>query len=149
MPKLTLYKQVRLDGGERTGLAIDNVLRLATFVSGSDDYDPALSWYLDVRCEGASVPSDPEEARAWLLNHAALFESGLHRLADELKAGVDAGIYPAQRLMEHPPEGAAVKFVCSAMRRLSGLEIAAHIEQTANEWSALVRGLGVAEAVGV
>ena len=150
MAKLTFYRQIRQDAGSRLGLVINNVLRLMDFSPGStEEPDPALSWYLDVRCEGAGVPADPEQARDWLLRHASHFQQGLHRFADELRAGIDTDIYPVQRVMPNPPADATVKLFCSAMRRLKALHIAEEIDQTAQEWDALLNKLAITEAVGV
>ncbi len=149
MAKLTFYRQVRQDDASRTGLAIDNVLRMMDFTPGSPEPDPALSWYLDVRCEGNGVPNEPEQARAWMLRHAPLFQQGLHCFADELKTGIDTDIYPVQRVMPSPPPDATVKLVCSAMRRMKALDIAEQIERMGADWNALLNKLAITEPIGV
>ena len=141
MAEMTFYKQVRQDDGVRVGLTIDGVHRFMDFRPGPGEPDPALNWYLDVRCAGPNVPEDPEQARQWLLDNGPAVKETLNRLADELRAGMDADIYPLSRPVPNPPAGATVRIVCSAVRRTTALDIADRLRETAGEWDSLLRGL--------
>jgi len=148
MAKLNFYRQTRQDGGSRTGLEINNVLRLMNFVPGTGDPDPALAWYVDVRCDGNGVPAEKEPARLWLLQNAPRFQDGLHRIAEELQRGIDDDIYPVQRVMLNPPAESTVKLVCSAMRREEARDIAQKIEMMKSEWDGLVNRLNESDVNG-
>ena len=138
MTKLTFYHQVRADGGERTGIDSDESQLLHFFQPGRGEADPALLWYLDVRCEGDGLPDDGTVARDWFLTHQAFFVSQLTKVADEeLSAGFDAEMRPFQREIV-APDGTRVLIVVSAVRRLVAREIAKNIRQVSQNWKSLM-----------
>ena len=52
MPNLTFYRQKRVDGGVRTGVELDGETVASLFEEGDPERDPALLWFVDLRCEG-------------------------------------------------------------------------------------------------
>src|SRR3954451_9524953 len=96
MPDLTFYRQKRVDGGVRTGIDIDGVTVCEDFEEGDEERDPALRWYVDLRCSGDSLPHDADLAREWLLEHEEMIRDGFSRYASQLAAGADRDDYPLQ-----------------------------------------------------
>lgn len=144
MSKLTFYHQVRVDGGERTGIDADDTELLHFFQPGAseEEHDPRLLWYVDVRCEGDRLPGDASGARDWFLQNQPFFVQELTRIAEEeLDVGFDAENRPYQREVGGAPDGARVLIVVSAVRRLVGREVADHVRQMANQWSQLLNQL--------
>jgi len=141
MPKLTFYKQARVDGGIRTGIDIDGTTVFGRFARGGEESDPALSWYVDVRAEGRSLPDSPEEARHWFLEQAPVIKSGLIELADKLESGVDIESWPIAWPLVRGPKGARINIVVSAMRRPEALAIAAVLKDLASEWEKTLQKL--------
>src|SRR5688572_19819247 len=100
MTQLRFYRQVRYDGGMRSGIGIDEQPVLHEFCAGSDESDPALLWYVDIDLEGSRLPSDPAEGRAWLLAHADAIRSGLRLAAQRLAIGLDdTGSWPYRMVL--------------------------------------------------
>src|SRR5438874_10628438 len=96
MHTLSFYRQARQDGGVRTAIEVDSETTFHQFEPGSEESDPALLWYVDLRCEGEDLPSEPEDARKWLLANADLIKHGFRLLADKVAAGVDWSVYPVE-----------------------------------------------------
>src|SRR5262249_45375163 len=94
MPKISFYQKKRRDGGIRTGIDIDRESVLGCFQSGPEESDPVLLWFVDLRCEGARLPTTPEEARQWLLDHSALIHQAFQKLIAEIRAGIDFNTWP-------------------------------------------------------
>ncbi len=147
MAMLSFYRQVREDGGIRTGIELNGTTVFERFESGGDDYDPALVWYVDIRCESNNLPQAAEEARDWLQRHGKYIRDGLPVLAAKLQAGVDVGSYPLRWQVPNVPEGLRVTVVCSALRRVPGLEIAKVLNEIGESWVELVKGLPSAHAL--
>jgi hypothetical protein len=141
MAMLIFYRQVREDGGIRTGIELNGTTVFERFESGGDDHDPALVWYVDIRCEGTNLPQTAEEARDWLQRHGMYVRDGLPVLADKLRAGVDVGSYPLRWQVPNVPEGVRMTVVCSALRRVPGLEIANVLNEIGFRWEELVKDL--------
>jgi hypothetical protein len=141
MAMLIFYRQVREDGGIRTGIELNGTTVFERFESGDDDYDPALVWYVDIRYEGTNLPQTAEEARDWLQRHGMYVRDGLPVLADKLRAGVDVGSYPLRWPVPNVPEGVRMTVVCSALRRVPGLEIASVLNEIGSRWEDLIKDL--------
>ena len=141
MAAVTFYKQVRADGGVRVGIEIDGSIVFHQFDKGTEEFDHALVWHIDVRCEGKPVPGTPEEARHWLLQVAPIVKKGLHDLATDLEVGLDIEPYPLRRSVAAAPANSTITIVCSAVHRLSGLQIAQELKKLATQWDKVVRKL--------
>jgi hypothetical protein len=137
--KISYYRQMRVDGAIRTGITVDDELVLHLFVNEPEEADPVLLWFVDIRCEGKSLPTGAEEARHWLLQQSAVVRKGLHDLADELRAGIDVDIWPLQRKVSGAPRGVRMTIVCSASRRLVARNIAGVLREVAEIWEESIR----------
>jgi hypothetical protein len=76
MAQLLFYRQKRVDGGVRTGLDLDREEIAEHFEEGELERDPALLWYVDLRCDGPGVPADGEAALQWLIDYAPVIREG-------------------------------------------------------------------------
>lgn len=141
MPKLTLYRQARVDGGIRTEVEINGVTCWGLFAEGEGDPDPALLWYVDVRCEGEDLPTEPATARDWLLKQAPTMRQALAAVAEELSVGVDHDLWPLRREIAGLPTGVSGQIVVSAIRRLTERQISAAISDMSAHWTEFVTGL--------
>ncbi len=88
MPIITFYRQARQDGGLRTGIEIDHETLVGHFEDGPGAFNPLLTWYVDVECEGAGLPTTEAGVRDWLLSQAPTVTRGLHMVADEIGLGM-------------------------------------------------------------
>jgi hypothetical protein len=149
MATIWYYKNGRFDGGIRTGLDINDDRVFQRFVPGSEPEDPALEWFVDIKCEGPTLPTDPDIARDWFLAHVPLFQQRLEEVADRLDVGIDELSLPFVKSWPDADQGVAVQVRCSAIRRLSGLEIAHRLRTVASELEADVRSLPPAELVAL
>jgi len=145
MPKLSFYSQRRRDGGTRTGVDIDGAALLQHFEAGRKASDPVLLWFVDVRCEGPSLPATPDGARDWLLAQGETITAALERLADDIGPGLDVNVWPLHYPVSGTRKGVKMAVVCSAARRLAGREMAAVLKDLADHWEQYVRGLKAAE----
>jgi len=134
LAKIIYYKQAREDGGIRIGIEFEELSYFELFQNSAQERDPALRWWLEVRCEEAAPISSPEEARQWLLKHADFVKGGLKLLAEKLSAGLDRDFYPLEWEIPNPPEGIRATIVCSVARRVAGREIADALVETADHW---------------
>lgn len=141
MAKLVLYRQARNDGGVRTGIDVDESAALEDFVDGNGDHDPALKWYIDVRCEGEQLPPDPIAAWKWFSVNASYFRAALGEVADHLELGLDSEILPFQKQFCGPDAGVAVEIAISAVRRMQAREVAREIRALADGWEVLLASL--------
>ena len=149
MSKIGFYRQERLDGGVRTGIEINGEIALGRFESTGDDHDPALAWYVDVTCEGASLPDDPEPARQWLCTHSQVIRGGLKEMADTLRAGIDADSWPVKRKLSKAPRNVRITIACSAVRRWAAREMARVLRDIADKWEDRLRGLAPLQTTSV
>jgi hypothetical protein len=147
MPELTFYRQARRDGGLRTGIELDgSTTLLADFQEGlpelqDDPLAASLVWYVDVRCHGDDLPTEPEAARHWFLENRITIEEGLGALAEQVAVGTDDA-FPV-RWADFPgaPEGVQIEVVCSAIRCLERREIAKVLRQVASGFEGFLNEL--------
>jgi hypothetical protein len=141
MSTVTFYRQKRVDGGIRSGIDIDGISVLESFAKGKADYDPALAWYVDVRCQGKNLPDSPEPARRWLLEREETVREALDQLAEDLRAGLDIESWPLHRQIPAAPSGARMTIVCSAVRRINALKISDVLRQVGLNWRKFLTSL--------
>lgn len=139
MDKLTFYHQKRQDGGLRTGVDFNDERVLERYEPGDLPRDSALTWFVDIRCTGEALPSDPEAIREWFLNQSGPIQTALRQLAKDCSAGIDKD-WPLKRQIP-TSDGVTMAIYCSAMRRLSGREIAFVLGELEAKWPVLVRDL--------
>lgn len=122
-PRITFFRQMRVDGGVRTGLMMRGDTVAQRFDEGSEDEDPSLIWSVDLRCDGDALPDTAVGAKAWLLEHQALIQAGFREFADDLQAGSDpTGAYKLEwGRFRGVPEGVEMRIFCGAMRRVDAL----------------------------
>ena len=143
MSKLTFYHQKRRDGALRTGVELNDERILENYEPGDSPQDSALLWFVDVRCSGEPIPSQPEAVRQWLLERGGAVGPSLRQLAEDLAAGIDPD-WPVKK--EVPTaDGVSMVIYCSAIRRLSGREIAGILSALAEHWPLVVGALGTYE----
>jgi hypothetical protein len=135
---IVFYKQVRQDGGVRTGVEVGDTSVLHHFKEGSHEFDPALLWWADVRCDGRKLPDEPEEVRQWLLDNAESICAGFLELANKLQAGMDVDIYPLQHEVREAPSGVRMSVFCSAVRRLTARNMAQELQKLARNWKRIL-----------
>jgi hypothetical protein len=147
MRKLAFYRQQRRDGGIRTAIDVNDEAELGRFENEADfeHTDPVLAWWVDVRCEGPKLPTDPEKARQWFLDQADVIRRGLQTLAGEMKAGIDFDNWPVLWPVPKPPRGVRMIIACSASRRPVALEMPRILTDIAEHWEERVRNLGEVE----
>ena len=144
MPTITFVRQARRDGGVCTGIDIDDRAVLFRFEAGRRAEDPALLWYVDVRCEGPRLPRDVEAARQWLLRHEPQIRQSLETLARQAPDGLDPTEWPltvTKRL-----SGATITVACSAVRRVEAREMATVLRDVAEHWHDRLASLKVQHA---
>jgi hypothetical protein len=141
MPKIDFYRQKRVDGGVRTGVEVDGEGAFHQFEPGRRDSDPALLWFVDVRCQGRSLPTGAEAARRWLLDNTGVIQGGLRALAEEFRAGMDPGVYPLQWRIPGTAKGRRLTIVVSTHRRLVARRMAAALLDVAENWEERIRRL--------
>jgi len=135
---LNFYHQKRKDGGLRTGVESNGERVMESFKPGRIPPDSALKWFVDVRCRGRRLPSDPEAIRHWLLEHGDEIQRCLEMMAGELKTGIDPG-WPFAR--KTASNGVTIEIVCSAVRRLASREIGKVLLDLKNAWRKLIASL--------
>jgi len=138
--KINFYVQARVDGGRRSGIEVDGETVLGRFEEGSGEFDPALLWYVDVRCKGG-LPSEPGKARNWLLAQSELLVLEFKKLGDELQVGLDAGLWPLQRKVEGAPRDAEIIIVCSSLRSVASRDFGNILKQLAEGLPATLNSL--------
>lgn len=142
MPKLTFFHQVRVDGGVRTGIEIDDAIALEFFQTETEEFDPVLLWYVDIVCDGDNLPGEPETARQWFLDNERFFvDLLLVPAADELEIGFDPEVRPFRRIRDAAPGGCRAVMIASAMRRVHAREIAGNLRRVAESWRGLLTHL--------
>lgn len=145
MSKIVFFRQSRADGGVRTGLDIDEETILQRFEDGTGEVDPVLTWFVDLRCEGVSLPHETEKAYQWLLAHSTVITDGFLALANVLDLGLDTDVYPLSWDIPNPPAGVRMSIVCSAMRKSSGRRMKSILREVAEHWVEYVDELYRAE----
>lgn len=142
MPKLTFFRQMRMDGGIRSGLEYDGAVILEHFEPGADESDAALKWYMDARCVGPKlIFHEREPARQWMLDRKDILAPALVHLAQELKgAGIDIFL-PLHRALPAPAPGVKANLIVSGMRRQDALRIGNDVREFGQRWEDLLRSL--------
>jgi hypothetical protein len=143
MPTITFFRQARRDGGIRTGIDIDNQTVLSCF-EGAEEDDPALVWFVDVRCSGQRLPRDVEEARRWLERHEAQIAGVLEALAKRLPEGLDPSEWPL-KLTKRLTGQVSVTVACSAVRRVEARKLDQILRDIAKHWSDRLKSLDVVQ----
>jgi hypothetical protein len=150
MAGLTFFRQARIDGGVRTGIMLGESTILHRFEEGGADNDPALVWFVDLRCNGSGLPVDAEGARRWLIEHEGIIRGGFTRFAGELQAGADVDSYPLQwEGFKGAPDGVQMKIVCGATRRVDALRLADVLNDVAARWRQMIEELSPAIAISL
>jgi hypothetical protein len=149
MATIWYYKNVRFDGGVRTGLDVNDDRIFQEFRSGSEAEDPSLLWFVEVQCEGTSLPTEPDAAREWFLRHTPTTRAKLADVADRLTVGIDELSMPFVQSWTDASEHVTFRIRCSAIRRLSGLEIARHLREVAANLESEIRALPRADLLAV
>jgi len=139
-PKLTFYRQKRVDGGIRTGVEWLESSLLQHFEPGDDD-DSSLLWYIDLRFSGSRLPKGPDDVRDWLMKQKPWLGKALNNGAKDLEVGVDADVLPYLRNCREAPPGIVLTLAASAQRRVPALEIGEAVGQIGRDWTELVESL--------
>jgi hypothetical protein len=148
MHELTCYRQKRQDGGVRTAIELDGETVFHRFEEGSEEHDPALLWYVDLRCEGEQLPGEAEAARDWLLNHVGPIKQAFQQVEEKVSAGVDRSTTPLSWSDFPPtPDGTRMTIVCATIRRLTALDLAQILRDVREGWEERIRSLPAAHAV--
>jgi hypothetical protein len=145
MAKVTIYRQVRFDGGVRTGLAIDGTTLLHDYRPGTED-DAAVLWFVDLRFHEQQIPRDAELAREWLLAHAGEVKIVILSAADHLALGFDDELKPYDHVFQSPAIG-RIRVVASAIRRIDAQAMSQHLRELAAHFESDLRELRLLEAV--
>ncbi len=146
MTTINFYRQVRKDGGKRTGIEINGETVLGRFERGKKPEDSALLWFVDVRCSGGSLPDETEAARQWLLEKTPIIQAALSGIADELRAGIDFS-EPVSRKIPNAGKGITMHIFCSAILRLQALDMAKALAETSSRWADLINNLELLEPI--
>ena len=143
MPKFSVYRQERNDGGSRIGISFDDESDWQMFEPGPTDDDPTLRWYVDVRGEGDGVPGDSADLYDWLcgVEIAELVRTEACTFAAQLATGIDQAAWPVRHVVANPPEGMRLSLVTSAVRRIDAVEIADIVRRFAEDWPDLLERL--------
>jgi len=144
MPTITFFRQARNDGGVRTGIEVEGQTVLSRF-EGKEADDPALLWYVDVRCSGRRLPADAEGARRWLEKNSEAVAALINSLAARVPEGSDPSEWPL-RESKRLTDGASIVVACSAIRRVEAREIASILRDVAAHWLELLRSLKINRA---
>ena len=143
MATITFFRQAREDGGVRTGIETDDAVVWESFEPGESHDDPALSWYVDLRCESADLPEEADQVRKWLLENAAPICDAFRAAADKVRVGLDAQFEPFEFAIgpASSTEATTMRIVCSAIRRLDARAMAGKLDEIAEHWEKLLRQL--------
>lgn len=140
---LSFYRQERVDGGIRTGIMLGMTTIYERFEIDGEEWDPSLTWSVELRCGGPNLPSEVEAVKAWLLANEAQIRDGFRRFINLLEAGSDpTGDYPLQfDDFQDLQSGVTMKIVCTALRRYDALFLADHLNYVREHWTDLVNHL--------
>jgi hypothetical protein len=141
MDKLNFYRQKRRDGGVRTGIEFNDERVLELYEPGNLPQDSALLWFVDVRCSGKNLPSEPEAIRNWFLERGSAIQAALREFSRDLIAGIDPD-WPMRKTIVPSRNGVRIAIYCSATRRLSGREISEILSDLAKTWPHIIKHLG-------
>ena len=142
MTKLTFFHQKRRDAAVRTGIEVNDEMVLSRFTAGTEESNSALLWYIDVRCASAdSIPVEAPAARAFFYENEEAIKAGLRAMADELRAGMDADLWPLRRPVSGLPEGVTAEVVCSATKRITDGDLSRVLTDLASHWHEFIEEL--------
>ncbi len=150
MAKLVFYRQKRYDGGIRTGIELDNRPIAEHFDEEGmeSERDPALLWFVDVRCEGAGIPDDPDAAEDWLIDRSGTIREGLRRFADRLRVGADTDIYCLTwNEFDGLPADVHMMIACSAIRRIDARMMSSILNEIADKWDEIIQEIDLPQEV--
>jgi hypothetical protein len=144
--KVVFYRQKRRDGGIRTAIEVngENELGLEEGFDSAEP-DPVLLWWVDLRCEGKKLPTDPERVRQWLLAHGRVIRGALAALAEEIAAGVDFNSSPYLWPVPKPPRGVRMTVAVCALRRVDARAMRDVLADVADRWDEILNKLRVVE----
>jgi hypothetical protein len=135
MTEVRFYRQLRYDGGVRTGLGINDQPVLHEFRAGKDESDPAILWYADIALEGKGLPDDADDARQWLIDHADAIVKVLRTAAERLEIGLDdSSDWPYRVSISGLPRGTRGEIRVSSVRGLAEGELADRLSELADDW---------------
>ena len=146
MPKLNFFRQARVDGGIRTGIDIDGTTGIDRLERGTGEDDPALTWFVDLRCDGESVPTKLEEARQWLLDHKALVREAYVAFGKKLEVGMDPDVVPLQCEFPNAPPGVRMTTVCSSTGTIPARQMSETVKDIAEHWEQYLNQLPQVQA---
>jgi hypothetical protein len=149
MATIWYYKNVRYDGGVRTGIDINGERILHRFINSSEDEDPALLWFVDVECDGAELPTDPDAARNWLLAQIPTIQQRMNEVADHFEVGIDGLSAPYVKSWSDPANGVTIRIRCSAIHRLVGVDFSRRLREVATDMESDVQSLPIDELLMV
>jgi hypothetical protein len=136
MSDLVFYRQKRYDGGVRTGVEWEGMPLARHFDPPAGDRDPALLWFVDLRCSGPGIPNDPDAAFDWLGEQTSMIREGFRRFGEKLLVGADHDDDPLEWTdFGATPVGVALKLVCSATRRVDARDMSGVINDIGFHWS--------------
>src|SRR5208337_3106248 len=142
MSKVVFYRQLRMDGGYRTGLEVDEETGYGLFEEAETDDDPRLRWFVDLRCVGPKLPKSARFARARLLKNSPMIVDGFARCSQEVRAGSDPGLYAISWAeFKHAPEDVQMRIVLTAARRADAIGMPEVLAYIGSNWERLVRML--------
>jgi hypothetical protein len=131
-----------MDGGVRTGIELDGDTVYGLFEEGEDECNPALLWYVDLRCQGSKLPETARGARKWLIDHAKMISNGFSKCAVDIRAGIDPDIYPLfWDKFSDIPESIQLTIAISAIRRVNAIEMSKVVAEIDSRWIEIVRSL--------
>ncbi len=135
MSRLVFYRQKRNDGSIRTGVELDDETIAHQFEEPTGDRDPVLLWYVDLRCEGSGVPSEPKAAALWLLDQSLTIRHGFRRFAEKMRFGADVDLYSIRwSEFESLPDDVEMTIVCSASNRIAARGLAEILADIGDRW---------------
>ena len=148
MPKIVFYRQLRMDGGVRTGLEVDGETAYGLFEEGQTDDNPRLRWVVDLRCVGPRLPTSARGARNWLLKNTSVIADGFKRCSQDLRAGIDPDVNVVRwKDFEAVPESVQMEIVFTAARREDAIGMADVLARIGSNWERLVRMLAPVRVV--
>ncbi len=148
MATITFFIQTRQDSGVRSGVDVNGNSVLTRFNAGSgDEPDPAIRWYVDVRCSGMVLPSGGDGARQWLAEHAPQIKAALLAAAQQIPAGIDPGDWP-YRYESKIGAARKISIVCSAVRQVDARELGGILKDLAKNWNRHLHQLSSLAEVG-
>jgi hypothetical protein len=138
MNKFNFFRQGRADGAVRAGVSVNEVSVLQLYHPSNSESNPALLWYVDIQVEGRSLPDEPEQARAWLLEQSELIKRALKSAADELEIGLDVDVWPYVSKLRGTPAGVRGSLAVSGVRGLAEGELAKKLLETAENLQSML-----------